>query len=73
MTMSEAQVDAARQADPTAGEKLQAGREGAAFGRSAACVKLGLVDEASKEMKARQRRRGQSRRLAARPPSGPWA
>ena len=53
MTMSEAQVDAACQADPTAGEKLRGVREGAAFGEiREACVKLGLVDEASKEMKA---------------------
>ena len=53
MTMSEAQVDAACQADPTAGEKLRGVREGVAFGEiREACVKLGLVDEASKEMKA---------------------
>ena len=53
MTMSEAQVDAACQADPTAGEKLRGVREGAAFGEiREACVKLGLVDEASKEMTA---------------------
>ncbi len=53
MTMSEAQVDAACQADPTAGEKLKGVREGAAFGEiREACVKLGLVDEASKEMTA---------------------
>ena len=53
MTMSEAQVDAACSADPTAGEKLRGVREGAAFGEiREACVKLGLVDEASKEMKA---------------------
>ena len=53
MTMSEAQVDAACHADPTAGEKLRGVREGAAFGEiREACVKLGLVDEASKEMKA---------------------
>ena len=53
MTMSEAQVDAACSADPTAGEKLRGVREGVAFGEiREACVKLGLVDEASKEMKA---------------------
>ena len=53
MTMSEAQVDAACAADPTAGEKLRGVREGAAFGEiREACVKLGLVDEASKEMSA---------------------
>ena len=53
MTMSEAQVDAACQADATAGEKLRGVREGVAFGEiREACVKLGLVDEASKEMTA---------------------
>merc|ERR1719201_826853 len=53
MTMSEAQVDAACQADPTAGEKLRGVREGVAFGEiREACVELGLVDEASKEMTA---------------------
>merc|ERR1719271_1976789 len=53
MTMSEAQVDAACTADPAAGEKLRGVREGVAFGEiREACVKLGLVDEASKEMKA---------------------
>ena len=53
MTMSEAQVDAACAADPTAGEKLKGVREGVAFGEiREACVKLGLVDEASKEMTA---------------------
>ena len=53
MTMSEAQVDAACAADPTAGEKLKGVREGAAFGEiREACVELGLVDEASKEMTA---------------------
>ena len=53
MTMSEAQVDAACASDPTAGEKLKGVREGAAFGEiREACVELGLVDEASKEMKA---------------------